>query len=78
MPSNLGTSNPPAQIQCTRRAILQAGALGVLGLDAARVQALQAASDPQSQPLGSAKSVLFIFLSGGLSQGSSKSLVAIL
>jgi hypothetical protein len=51
----------------SRRAILQAGALGLLGLDAASAKQLRATGS-QSNDGGSAKSVLFIFLSGGLSQ----------
>ena len=51
----------------SRRAILQAGSIGFLGLDLATLKMLQAADSTQLQ-VGSAKSVLFIFLSGGLSQ----------
>ena len=50
-----------------RRAILRAGALGTLGLDLATMQCMRAQARQESAP-GHAKSVLFIFLSGGLSQ----------
>lgn len=49
-----------------RRAILRAGALGLAGLDLATLQGLKAATGDSSA--GHAKSVLYIFLSGGLSQ----------
>ncbi|MAV34898.1 MAG: hypothetical protein CMJ59_05520, partial [Planctomycetaceae bacterium] len=51
----------------SRRTILQAGSIGLLGLDLAGLSAVGAcaAESPQRAP---AKSVLFIFLSGGLSQ----------
>ena len=52
----------------SRRAILQAGSLGFLGLDMAGLRALQASEQISSTDTPSAKSVLFIFLSGGLSQ----------
>lgn len=52
----------------SRRSILQAGALGLLGLDMASLQNLSAQEAGPGSSAGSAKSVLFIFLSGGLSQ----------
>ena len=52
----------------SRRSILQAGALGLLGLDLASLQNLSAQQASPGPATGSAKSVLFIFLSGGLSQ----------
>lgn len=51
---------------CTRRTALQAGAAGLLGLGMNHVEALRAASGRARQP--AAKSVIYIFLSGGLSQ----------
>lgn len=48
----------------TRRTALQAGAIGILGLGMDHVQALQAGSGVSSK----AKTVIYIFLSGGLSQ----------
>ncbi|MDP6442732.1 MAG: DUF1501 domain-containing protein [Pirellulaceae bacterium] len=50
-----------------RRSLLQAGAIGLMGLDLASLKSLRAA-DPLVERRGTAKSVLFIFLSGGLSQ----------
>ncbi|MCH7729318.1 MAG: DUF1501 domain-containing protein, partial [Planctomycetes bacterium] len=47
--------------------MLQAGAIGLLGLDMASVDQLLASQDARSVD-PAAKSVLFIFLSGGLSQ----------
>lgn len=50
-----------------RRSLLQAGAIGCLGLDVAQLRA--AADDNRTRTeTASAESVLFIFLSGGLSQ----------
>jgi len=49
-----------------RRAALQAGAVGLLGLGMDHLAALQAAAGPAAPP--PARSVIFIFLSGGLSQ----------
>nr|MCS5572679.1 DUF1501 domain-containing protein [Pseudomonadales bacterium] len=53
---------------CSRRSILQAGTLGLLGLDMSSLQKLSAQDANGGSQDGSAKSVLFIFLSGGLSQ----------
>ena len=50
----------------TRRSALQAGAVGILGLGMNHLEALRAMAGPEDrQP---AKSVIYIFLSGGLSQ----------
>lgn len=51
----------------SRRAMLQAGSIGLLGLDLASLRALQAAEESVAAT-APAKRVLFIFLSGGLSQ----------
>ncbi|MFP6601842.1 MAG: hypothetical protein VB862_04900, partial [Pirellulaceae bacterium] len=61
-PPVLGSSS------CSRRSILQAGTLGLLGLDMSSLQQLSARDANGGSQDGSAKSVLFIFLSGGLSQ----------
>jgi hypothetical protein len=54
---------------CTRRTALQAGASGILGLGLNHVHALRAlAATGSSSPSGRAKTVIYIFLSGGLSQ----------
>ena len=52
--------------------MLQAGSLGLLGLGMNHVAALRAADVvSNSQSGGSAKSVIFVFLSGGLTQHDS-------
>jgi hypothetical protein len=71
--------NPPATLlqhpRCSRRAMLQAGAVGLLGLGQNHLSLLQAAaSEPgvkAAMPPGQARSVIFIFLSGGLAQHES-------
>ena len=59
-------NHPPV----TRRTMLQAGAVGLLGLGMNHAAALRAATPPGEDTKHSApaKSVIFIFLSGGLSQ----------
>jgi len=58
--------------RCSRRAALQVGAIGILGLGTNHLAGLRQthASDGRS-PSGKAKSCIFIFLSGGLSQHDS-------
>ena len=51
----------------TRRAALQAGAIGLLGLGSNHVDALRALAG-SAAPRQQAKAVIYIFLSGGLSQ----------
>ena len=58
----------PRGISSSRRSLLQAGALGLMGLDMSSLKRLSAQGDQGESETGSAKSVLFIFLSGGLSQ----------
>ncbi len=53
----------------SRRAAIQAGAVGLLGLGMNHVEALRAASDDRRTPR--AKAVIYIFLSGGLAQQDS-------
>ena len=55
----------------SRREALQVGAVGLLGLGMNHLQALPAMSAPGSQAVGRAKSVVYIFLSGGLAQQES-------
>jgi len=56
----------------TRREMIQAGAIGLLGLGMNHVAALKALAAPGSQPAtGKAKKVIYIFLSGGLAQHES-------
>ena len=61
--------HPPAIRGLTRRAAVQAGAIGLLGLGMNHVSSLRAATQSKSSaPRPRAKSVIYIFLSGGLSQ----------
>ncbi len=53
-----------------RREVIQAGAVGLLGLGMNHLTALQALSAPAARP-PRAKSVIYIFLSGGLAQHES-------
>lgn len=58
--------------RCSRRDALQAGAIGILGLGMNHLAGLrQAKASKGSPPSGKAKSCIFIFLSGGLSQHDS-------
>src|SRR5436189_6235080 len=66
---------PPLHPRFQRRSALQIGALGLVGLGTNHLQALRA--DPIAQSArppfaaGKARSVIYIFLSGGLSQHDS-------
>lgn len=51
-----------------RRAMLQAGSIGLLGLGMGHVSLLRGMAEPAATPKTRAKSVIYIFLSGGLSQ----------
>lgn len=62
-------THPPAHHR-TRREMLQAGAIGLLGLGVNHLGALQALTAPAPRP-PRAKSVIYIFLSGGLAQHES-------
>ncbi len=56
----------------SRRAVVQAGAVGLLGLGTNHLNALRAAPTPDgSRPGGRAKTCIYIFLSGGLAQQDS-------
>src|SRR5881398_836128 len=54
---------------CTRRTALQAGAIGLLGLGIGDLDGMRAGV--RAAPAAQAKSVIFIFLSGGLAQHES-------
>ena len=55
----------------TRRTALQAGSIGLLGLGTNHLTALQAAAAPGHERIATAKSVIYVFLSGGLAQQDS-------
>ncbi len=55
--------------QISRRAALQAGSIGLLGLGMNHVEALRAVAAPSTEPV--AKAAIYIFLSGGLGQHDS-------
>ncbi|HLQ47109.1 MAG TPA: DUF1501 domain-containing protein, partial [Planctomycetaceae bacterium] len=55
----------------SRRTALQAGAVGLLGLGTNHLHALRAAAAPGHERFATAKSVIYIFLSGGLAQQDS-------
>jgi hypothetical protein len=55
----------------TRRNLLQAGSLGLLGLSLADVHALRAAGAARGAALPAPRAVIYLFLSGGLSQHDS-------
>ena len=56
----------------SRRTVIQAGSVGLLGRGMNHVAALRAADGKRTTPTsGSAKSVIFVFLSGGLTQHDS-------
>src|SRR6185312_12182863 len=57
----------PAHPSLSRRAAVQAGAIGLLGLGMNHVEQLHAASTSAGKSR-KAKAVIYIFLSGGLSQ----------
>lgn len=62
----------PCHPLTSRRTLLQAGSVGLLGLSMNSMAALQAADVVTSRPLaGRAKSTIFVFLSGGLTQHDS-------
>jgi hypothetical protein len=55
----------------SRRTAVQAGAIGLLGLGMNHLQALRAATPANQAVRGTAKSCIYIFLSGGLAQHDS-------
>ena len=62
----------PTHLSPTRRTMLQAGSIGLLGLGMNHANALRAAASVATAPGGGkAKSVIFLFLSGGLTQHDS-------
>ena len=68
MLTSVETGSPsPQHPVLTRRGALQAGAIGLLGLGMNHLQALRALAGPAASA-PKARSVIYIFLSGGLSQ----------
>src|SRR5687768_6075129 len=64
----------PTHPRFSRRAALQAGAIGLLGLGTNHLSALRAATSPDGArpgPVPRAESCIYIFLSGGLAQHES-------
>jgi len=55
----------------TRRTAIQAGSVGLMGLGMNHLQALQSSADSSKTAATPAKSVIYIFLSGGLAQHDS-------
>lgn len=65
------TEATPQHPAFTRRFAIQAGAVGLLGLGLDHLDALRAAGSPPGVTGVTARSVIFIFLSGGLAQHDS-------
>jgi hypothetical protein len=70
--------NPPSKPRCSglshqvsRRTAIQAGAISLLGLGMNHLQGLRAFAAAEGTPPAPAKSVIYIFLSGGLAQHES-------
>jgi hypothetical protein len=68
-PSHHAHARDPRQL--TRRTAIQAGALGLVGLGMNHVSGLRALAGPAAVAEPKAKSVIYIFLSGGLAQHDS-------
>src|SRR5437867_1464371 len=64
--------SPPSHSLTSRRTMLQAGSIGLLGLGMNHVSGLRAADSVTTLPMsGRAKSTILVFLSGGLTQHDS-------
>ena len=61
----------PERRALTRRTAIQAGGIGLLGLGLNHLAPLRALAREGAAPKGTAKSVIYIFLSGGLAQHES-------
>jgi Protein of unknown function (DUF1501) len=62
------SNQTPEHPRLSRRAAVRAGAIGILGLGINDLQALRALGASQTPLYSKARSVIYIFLSGGLSQ----------
>ncbi len=67
----MGKTSSLIHPQISRRTAVQAGAVGLLGLGTNHLRTLQAAPPTGSVNRGTAKSCIYIFLSGGLGQHDS-------
>lgn len=65
------SSHPFIHPRISRRTAIQAGAVGILGLGMNHVRDLRAAIPASARPAGTARSCIYIFLSGGLAQHES-------
>jgi len=64
-------SSMPQHVRMNRRLAVQAGAIGICGLGMNHVAGLSAMAARNERPAGKAKSVIYLFLSGGLGQHDS-------
>src|SRR5262249_20660061 len=62
------SSQPFRHPNCTHRTVLQAGAVGLLGLAGNHVAALRSLASGADRTTAKARAAIYIFLSGGLSQ----------
>src|SRR5262245_8127966 len=65
------SASPFLHPRVRRRAAIQAGAVGLLGLGSNHLAALREADASPARPAVRARSVIYIFLSGGLAQHDS-------
>lgn len=69
--ANMAGISRPQHPRFTRRDLLQAGTIGVMGLSLAEVAQLRALASSDSRPAPAPRAVIYIFLSGGLAQHES-------
>ena len=70
MPSRVQTPRVPRHPVFSRRTAIQAGSVGLLGLGINHLRGLEALASPET-PRATARSCIYIFLSGGLAQQDS-------
>jgi hypothetical protein len=68
---SLANAGLPQHPRLTRRSAIQVGAVGLLGLGMNHLSALRAMAATTGKPAPKARSVIYIFLSGGLAQHES-------